>query len=167
MALLDTRKEDIEHHLAKYPDKRSAVMPLLYIAQEEYGYVTQESIQEIAAILDMDVTHIKGITGFYTMFYDQPKGKYLIQICTDLPCALRGAEDFSKFVCDKLGIQPGETTPDGLFTVENVMCLAACDKAPMMQVNFHYHESLDIEKLNDLLDALRREAESTQPFGSD
>ena len=166
MALLDTRREDIEHHLAKYPpdQKRSAVMPLLYIAQEEYGYVTPEAMQEIADILDIDVTHVHGIVGFYTMYYEKPKGKYLIQICTDLPCALRGAEEFSQHVCDLLGIQPGETTPDGLFTVENVMCIAACDKAPVAQINFSYHENLDIERFNKLLEALRREAEASRPY---
>jgi NADH-quinone oxidoreductase subunit E len=167
MALLDKHKEDIEYHISKYPDKRSAVMPLLYIAQEEYGYITPEAIQEIADLLDLDVTHVKGIVGFYTMYYDQPKGRYLIQICTDLPCALRGAEEFSRHVCEMLGIQPGETTEDGLFSVENVMCLAACDKAPVMQVNFHYHENLDLDKANKLIEALRREAEASKPYHSE
>jgi NADH-quinone oxidoreductase subunit E len=161
MALLDTHKEEIDHHLAKYPDKRSAVMPLLYIAQEEYGHITPEAVEEIASILELDVTHVKGIIGFYTMYYDQPKGKYLIQICTDLPCALKGAEQFSEHVCQKLGIKPGETTPDGLFTVENVMCIAACDRAPVMQVNFHYYENLDYEKVDKLLEELRREHEAS------
>jgi NADH-quinone oxidoreductase subunit E len=159
MSLLDTHKEDIERYLARYPDKRSAVMPLLAIAQEEYGYVTGDAITEIADILDLDVTHVRGLVGYYTMFYDQPKGQYLLQICTDLPCALKGAEEFSQHLCQKLGIQPGETTPDGLFTVENVTCLAGCNHAPVMQVNSHYHEDLDEEKLNKLLEDLRREAE--------
>ncbi len=164
MALLDTRREEIEYHLSKYPDKRSAVMPLLYIAQEEYGYITPEAMEEIAGIIDSDVTHIRGIVGFYTMYYDRPKGKYLLQICTDLPCALRGAEAFSQHVCEHLGVQPGETTADGLFTVENVMCLAACDRAPMMQVNFHYYENLDFEKVNRLIEELRRESEASRPY---
>lgn len=166
MALLDTRREDIEHHLTKYPDKRSAIMPLLYIAQEEYGYITPAAMEEIAELLDLDMTHIKGVIGFYTMYYDKPKGKYLLQICTDLPCALRGAVEFSEHVCQHLGVEPGETTPDGLFTVENVMCLAACDKAPMMQVNFHYYENLDIEKVNRLIEDLRREHEASRPYRS-
>jgi NADH-quinone oxidoreductase subunit E len=161
MALLDTRKEDINHHLAKYPDKRSAVMPLLYIAQEEYGHITPEAIEEVASILDLDVTHVKGIVGFYTMYYDRPKGKHLIHICTDLPCALKGAEQLSEHICQKLGIKPGETTPDGLFTVENVMCIAACDRAPVMQVDFHYYENLDYEKVDKLLEELRREHEAS------
>lgn len=163
MALLDTHKEDIERHLAKYPDKRSAVMPLLAIAQEEYGYVTEEAIVEIAGILGLDVTHIKGLLGFYTMYYDEPKGRYLLQVCTDLPCALHGADELSRHLCQKLGIQPGETTADGLFTVENVMCVAGCNHAPVMQVNTHTHENLDEEKLNKLLEDLRREAEVSGP----
>ncbi len=166
MALMDTRRQDIEYHLAKYPDKRSAVMPLLYIAQEEYGYITPEAMEEVAQIVGTDVTHIKGVVGFYTMYYDKPKGKYLLQICTDLPCALRGAEEFSQHVCQRLGIEPGETTPDGLFTVENVMCLAACDRAPVMQVNFHYVENLDLDKFNKLIEDLRREAEAARPYRS-
>jgi len=163
---MDTRRQDIEYHLAKYPDKRSAVMPLLYIAQEEYGYITPEAMEEVAQIVGTDVTHIKGVVGFYTMYYDKPKGKYLLQICTDLPCALRGAEEFSQHVCQRLGIEPGETTPDGLFTVENVMCLAACDRAPVMQVNFHYVENLDLDKFNKLIEDLRREAEAARPYRS-
>lgn len=165
MGLLETRKQDIEQQLAKYPyDKRSAVMPLLYIAQEEYGHITEDAMREIADLLGMDVTHIKGLIGFYTMYYDRPKGKYLLQICTDLPCALRGAEEFSQHVCNKLGVQPGETTSDDLFTVENVMCLAACDRAPMMQVNFHYYENFDAEKFDKLISELRREAEATKSY---
>jgi NADH-quinone oxidoreductase subunit E len=165
MGLLETRKKDIESQIGKYPyDKRSAVMPLLYIAQEEYGHITEDAIKEIGEILGLDATHIKGLIGFYTMYYDQPKGKYLLQMCTDLPCALKGAEEFSQHLCQKLGVQPGETTEDGLFTVENVMCLAACDRAPMMQVNFHYAENLDEEKLDKMLTDMRREAEATKSY---
>jgi NADH-quinone oxidoreductase subunit E len=166
MALLESRREEIEYHLSKYPDKRSAVMPLLYIAQEEYGYITPEAMEEVAHIVGTDLTHVKGVVGFYTMYYDKPKGRYLLQICTDLPCALRGAEEFSQQVCQRLGVEPGETTPDGLFTVENVMCLAACDRAPMMQVNFQYHENLDLAKFNKLIEDLRREADAARPYRS-
>ena len=164
MPLLDLYKEDINYHISKYPDKRSAVMPLLYIAQAEYGHITPEAIQEIADILGMDVTRVKGIVGFYTMYYDKPKGKYLIQICTDLPCALRGSEEFSQHLCATLGIKPGETTEDGLFTVENVMCIGACDRAPVMQVNFHFYEHMTEEQVAEVIETLRREHEVTQPY---
>lgn len=167
MTLLERRRADIEHHLSKYPDRQSAVMPLLYIAQEEYGHVTEEAIAEIGELVGMSPTDVKGIVGFYTMYYDEEKGEYLLQICTDLPCALRGAEQFSEHVCHRLGIEPGQTTEDGLFTVENVMCIGACDRAPVMQVNFHFHENLDEEKADKLIESLRREHEATQPYRSE
>jgi len=128
--------DDIQAVLEKYPAdrKQSAVMPLLYLAQREYGYVTKQAMQEIAEILDMSATEVASIVGFYSLYYDEEGGKYRVQVCTDLPCALRGAEEFLEKFCENLGIQVGETTPDGLVTVEKVMCLAGCDKAPMFQV---------------------------------
>lgn len=158
MTLIDTRREDIERHLAKYPTKRSAVMPLLYIAQEEYGHITEEAIEEIAELVGMSTTEVRSVVGFYTMYHERPKGRYLIQICDDLPCALRGSGEILEHLCEKLGIQPGETTEDGLFTLETVMCIAACDRAPVIQVNFHYHEHMTIEKVDQLIDELRRQA---------
>ena len=127
--------DDIQAVLEKYPAdrKQSAVMPLLYLAQREYGYVTKQAMQEIAEILDMSATEVASIVGFYSLYYDEEGGKYHVQVCTDLPCALRGAEEFLEKFCENLGIQVGETTPDGLVTVEKVMCLAGCDKAPMFQ----------------------------------
>ncbi len=144
--------------LSKYPDKRSAVMPMLYIAQEEYGHVSPEGIVEVAEICDMDPTQVKSIAGFYTMYSEKPKGKYWLQVCVDLPCALRGADDFHHWLLDELGIEEGGTTADGLFTAEHVMCLAACDKAPMLQCNFHFEENLDKEKMRAKLKAWRAEA---------
>ena len=128
--------DDIQAVLEKYPAdrKQSAVMPLLYLAQREYGFVTKQAMQEIAEILDMSATEVASIVGFYSLYYDEEGGKYRVQVCTDLPCALRGAEEFLEKFCENLGIQVGETTPDGLVTVEKVMCLAGCDKAPMFQV---------------------------------
>ena len=148
----------IEKIFAKYPTRRSAVMPLLYIAQEEYGYVSDQGIDEVAALCDMDPTQVRSIAGFYTMYSEQPKGRYWLQVCTDLACALRGADTFYEQLKEDLGVGDGETTPDGLFTVEHVMCLAACDKAPMLQCNFHFMENLDREKMRAKLDELRAEA---------
>lgn len=164
MSLLDTRREDIEHHLAKYPSKMSAIMPILFIAQEEYGYIDDAAMEEVAELVGVSPTHVKGVVGFYTMYYDEPKGKFLLQICTDLPCALRGAEEFSDHVCKHLGIEAGETTEDGLFTVENVMCIGACDRAPVMQVDFHFHENMTEEEVEKLIEDLRREHEVNQPY---
>lgn len=153
-------QERIAKHLAKYPDKRSAVMPLLHLAQEEYGWVNDEGMAEVAELCDMDPTQVKSIAGFYTMYSENPKGKYWLQVCTDLACALRGADKFHHDLLDELGIEEGGTTEDGLFTVEHVMCLAACDKAPMLQCNFHFAENLDMDKMRELLDQWRKEAEA-------
>jgi len=105
---------------------------------------------------------VASIVGFYSLYYDQPAGKYHLQVCTDLPCALRGAEKFLEELCQRLGIKPGETTSDGLITVEPVMCLAACDRAPMFQVQsgegLAYHENQTVEAALELIDSLRLEA---------
>jgi len=160
--LADTHQAEIDKILSKYPpdQKRAAVLPLLYLAQHEYGYITAEAIDEIASILELDPTQVGGLTGFYTLLHDQPEGKYRIQVCTDLPCALRGAEKFADDLCENLGIKLGETTADGLITVEEVMCLAGCDKAPMFQLQddtgIHYHENQDLESALKLVEDLRK-----------
>jgi len=160
--LAEKYSDEVQTILAKYPpdQKRSAVMPLLYLAQREQGFVSFHSIQEIAELLEISTTEVGSIIGFYTLYHDQPGGKYRIQVCTDLPCALRGAEQFLEELCDKLGIQAGETTPDGLITVEHVMCLAACDRAPMFQVQtgdgLSYHENQTVESAMRYIESLRK-----------
>lgn len=141
----------IEAIFAKYPDRRSAVMPLLYLAQEEYGYITDGALVEIGELIGVDPTQVRSIAGFYTMFREEPKGKYWLQVCTDLPCALRGAEEFYQKLLAELDVEDGGTTADGLFTVERVMCLAACDRAPVLQCNFHYYENLDMAVIRELI----------------
>jgi NADH-quinone oxidoreductase subunit E len=156
--LKENYAERIRKAFDKYPDKRSAVMPLLYIAQEAYGWLPEEALREVAELCDMDPTQVKSIAGFYTMYSEKPKGKFWLQVCTDLPCALRGADKFHEELKAYLGVKEGGTTEDGMFTVEHVMCLAACDKAPMLQCNFHYHENLDMEKMKALLEQWRASA---------
>lgn len=158
--LADKYADRIQKHMSKYPDKRSAVMPLLYIAQEEYGWLSPDAIVQVAEICEMDPTQVKSIAGFYTMYRESPKGKYWLQVCTDLPCALKGADQFHHDLLAHLGIEEGGTTDDGMFTVEHVMCLAACDRAPMLQCNFGYVENLDMDKMKELLDKWRKEAEA-------
>jgi NADH-quinone oxidoreductase subunit E len=160
--LTEKYQEEIKAILAKYPSdqKRAAVMPLLYLAQREQGYVTKQAMNEIAAILGISATDVASIVGFYTLYYDEPGGKYHVQVCTDLPCALRGAEDFLEKLCENLGIRVGETTPDGLVTVEAVMCLAACDRAPMFQVQsgdgLTYHENQTVESAMKLVQSWQK-----------
>lgn len=154
---------EIDEILAKYPtdQKRSAVMPLLYVAQREHGYVTREHLGQIGELLSIAPTEVASIVGFYTLYHDTPGGKYRLQVCNDLPCALRGADQFLEGVCDHLGVKPGETTEDGVVTVEAVMCLAACDKAPMFQVQsrdgISYHENQTVQSTIDLVDGWRKE----------
>ncbi len=149
---------------AKYPpdQRRAAVMPLIYLAQREKMYVERKDMAEIAEILGLLPTEVASIVGFYSLYYDKPGGKYHIQICTDLPCALRGAEEFLKQICERLGISPGETTSDGLITVEAVMCLAACDRAPIFQVQsgqgLQYYENQTVEGALALIEELRTDA---------
>lgn len=153
--------QEIEQILAKYPpdQKRAAVMPLLYLAQREQMYITRQAMEEIGEILGISSTDVASIIGFYTLYFDKPGGKYHIQVCTDLPCALRGAEQFLENLCENLGIQVGETTADGLVTVEHVMCLAGCDKAPMFQVQsgdgLSYHENQTVESTLELVEMLK------------
>ncbi len=145
--LADKYPDQIATIIAQYPpeQKRSAVMPLLYLAQSEYGHITPAAMQEVGDLIDLTPTEVAGVVGFYTLFSDKDFGKRRMQICTDLPCALRGAEAFASEVCQKLGVKVGEMTKDGEWTVETVMCLAGCDHAPMFQVQdangIHYHES--------------------------
>jgi NADH-quinone oxidoreductase subunit E len=160
--LAEKYTDRIEKIFSRYPDKRSAIMDLLYLAQEEYGWLSDEALKEVAELCDVDPTQAHSIAGFYTMFSEKPKGKYWLQVCTDLPCALRGADKFYEQLCDYLGVEDGGTTDDGIFTVEQVMCLAACDKAPMMQCNFHYHENLDMETVKTLIEQLRAEAKKAE-----
>jgi NADH-quinone oxidoreductase subunit E len=160
--LAEKYADRIEKIFSKYPDKRSGIMDLLYLAQEEYGWLSEAALREVAELCDVDPTQVYSIAGFYTMFSEKPKGRYWLQVCTDLPCALRGADEFYQALCEYLGVEDGGTTKDGLFTVEQVMCLAACDKAPMMQCNFHYYENLDMEVVKALIEQLRAEAKSAE-----
>ncbi len=133
-------------------------MPLLFLAQREYGYLSKEAIAEVGRLLDLSSTEVGSLVGFYTLYHDRPGGRYRLQICTDLPCALRGAETFAAELCENLGIKLGGTTPDGLVTVEEVKCLAACDKAPMFQLQtpdaIHYHEEQSVETALKLIGSL-------------
>lgn len=161
MGLLTEKHADvIEGLLARYPRKKSAILALMHMAQEEYGYMSQEAMEEVAQILDLDPTHVLSLAGFYSLYYEKPVGKYVLEICTDLACALRGADEFAEMACRKLDIEVDGTTEDGLFTVKKVMCLAACDRAPMLQCNLRYEENLDEEKFEALIERLRAQEAS-------
>jgi NADH-quinone oxidoreductase subunit E len=162
MSLEKKYPEEVKQILSKYPaeNKRSAVMPLLYLAQREEGYLTKTAMQDVARIVGITETDVAALVGFYTLYHDKKEGKYRMQVCTDLPCALRGAEEFMDALCNNLGIKVGETTADGFVTVEAVTCLAACDKAPMFQTQgpdgIKYHENMNVDRTLELISVLRR-----------
>ena len=161
MSLVKKYPKEVKQILSKYPpeQKRSAVMPLLYLAQREEGYINKAAMQDIAKIVDITETDVAAIVGFYTLYHDEKAGKYRMQVCTDLPCALRGAEQFMESLCGNLGIKVGETTADGNITLEAVTCLAACDKAPMFQVQgpdgIKYHENMTVDRTMELISVLK------------
>ena len=165
MSLVQKYPNEVKQIMAKYPPehKRSAVMPLLYLAQREEGFVNKEAMQDIAHLLEITETDVASIIGFYTLYHDEKAGKYRMQVCTDLPCALRGADKFLEDLCGNLGIKVGETTADGLVTIESVMCLAACDKAPIFQTQgpdgIKYHENMTVDKTMELVEALKKSKE--------
>ncbi|HYV25544.1 MAG TPA: NADH-quinone oxidoreductase subunit NuoE [Pyrinomonadaceae bacterium] len=145
---------EIDRHIAKYPIKRSAIIPLMFIVQRERGYLDPPGVQYLANRLQLRVTDIWEVATFYSMLQTQPVGKYHIQICKTLSCKIMGEGKITEQVCNKLGIKPGETTPDGKFTVSLVECLGSCGTAPMFQLNFDYHENLTPEKVDQILDGL-------------
>lgn len=160
--LAEKYPDEVKKILAKYPpeQKRSAVMPLLYMAQREDGFINKAAMEDIAALLDITTTDVAEIVGFYTLYHDEKAGKYRMQVCTDLPCALRGADKFLAELCGNLGVKVGETTPDGMITIEAVTCLAGCDKAPMFQIQsgngLEYHENMTVDKTMELVETLRK-----------
>ncbi len=162
MSLAKKYPKEVKQILSKYPSegKRSAVMPLLFLAQREEGYINKSAMQDIAEMLDITETDVAAVVGFYTLYHDKKEGKYRIQVCTDLPCALRAADKFLDDLCANLGIKVGETTPDGTVTLEAVTCLAACDKAPMFQTQgpdgIKYHENMTVGKTIELVEVLRK-----------
>lgn len=159
----EKEQQELDKILKKYPpdQKRSAVLPALYLAQREKNWLDDDDIAAVAEALDISVTHVHSVIGFYTLYRKQPVGKYMLQVCTDLPCALRGAEAFYKRLCERMELGPdGGTTDDDLFTVEEVVCIAACDKAPCMQINLEFYENLTDEQIDEVIDRLREKAQA-------
>ena len=147
--------EFIDWLLGRYPDKQAALLPVLRLAEEEFGNIDNDSVMLVAETLELSPGYVWGVLTFYTHYRREGDGKYLLQVCSTLPCALRGGRDIQHRLEEKLGIEAGETTEDGLFTLKKVECLGSCDTAPVVQVNEKYHENRDIEELDKLLETLR------------
>lgn len=150
--------EEMRSHLDKYPPERSrsALIPLLFVVQRERGgWLDNPGVNFLAQFLDLEVTDVWETATFYSMFNLRPVGRHHLQICKTLSCKIMGEPEITEHICNKLGIHPGETTPDGKFTVSLVECLGSCGTAPMMQDNFDYHEDLTIEKVDKILDSMK------------
>jgi len=138
------------------PAKRSMLLTALYIAQEQYGYLTKEAIERVATRLGLPVADVYSMASFYSLYRLQPTGRYVLQVCEGLSCHLVGGADrLVDYLRKKLGIEVGETTPDGLFTLQTVQCLASCGTSPAMRVNDALYENMTAEKVDELLETLR------------
>jgi NADH-quinone oxidoreductase subunit E len=150
-------EEKFKHLVSIYPQKRSALIPMLLLAQKEHGYVKAETIEYVGKYLDLNPSEVDSIMSFYTLLRRQPVGKYHILICTNLACLLQGSDDIVACIKRKLGVGLGEVTKDGLFSAIEFECLGSCTTAPCVQVNGEFHENLDVEKTEKLLDELRKQ----------
>ena len=140
---------------SRYPVAKSATIPLLHLAQEQDGYVTDDAMEHIAELVGTTPAQVLGTCSFYEMFKREPVGTYLVNICTNISCQIMGGEELLHHAEQKLGVKSGGTTPDGLFTVEDVECIAACTEAPCLQVNYRYRHKITLEEFDQLIDDLR------------
>jgi len=152
-------EKDFQELLQKYPSKRSALLPALYIVQREHGWLTPEGIEYVGNLIGLSPAQVTEVATFYLMFYSKPVGKNVIWVCHNLSCALRGAEEVIGHIEKKLNIKVGETTQDGKFTLFRQECLASCDTAPMMQVNDDYEENLTLSRVDEILEKLSGQKE--------
>ena len=154
MALNDSERLAIEKAAAAFPRRRSALIPALRIVQESRGCVDRDAMRDIAAAFELHPMEVEEVATFYTMINTRPVGKYMIQVCRSISCFIMGANPLIRHLKEKLGIEVGETTRDGKFTLVQVECLGSCGTAPVMQVNEDYHENLTPEKVDEILGGL-------------
>ena len=138
-----------------YPDKRGALLPVLHLAQDTFGHISLEVEAYVAGLFELSPAHVHEVVTFYTLYFQQPKGRHVVAVCHNLSCHLLGAKGIIEHLTQKLGIEVGETTPDGRVTLLSVECLCACEQAPMMQVDDRYEGNLTPEKVDRILEGLR------------
>jgi NADH-quinone oxidoreductase subunit E len=144
-----------EEIIGRYPRPKSALIPLLHLAQEQDGYVAEDAMEHIAELIGVTAAEVLGTCSFYEMFKREPVGEYLVNVCTNISCLLLGGEELLHHLEQRLGVKAGSTTPDGTFTLEDVECIAACTEAPCLQVNYRYFPNVTPESADALLDDLR------------
>ncbi len=159
-------QERAAEFLGRYPEKRSAVMPLLYLAALEHGYVNDEAMREVAGLTGLTSAQVQAVASFYTMYKREPVGKYLVAVCTSISCYLGGADAVLEAIEDETGVLDGETTSDGMISVEHVECSGACGGAPAVSVNWELVEGLEPDKARDLIKWLR-DAQPAVIFGDE
>jgi NADH-quinone oxidoreductase subunit E len=150
----DAMEQQIEEILRRYPSKQAALLPLLWLSQDRWGWVSPGIVAAVADRLELTPAYVEGVVSFYTMYLRRPPGRYLLQVCTTLSCQLCGTSDLVDHLKAKLQIDFGETTEDGRFSLVDVQCLGACGEGPVIQINNDYYTDLDVEKLDLLLDGL-------------
>lgn len=151
-----TMEERVSDLLRRYPTTRAAILPVLWLCQERYGWISPGVIRAVADRLDESPAFVEGVVSFYTMYYTRPPARYVLQVCTTLSCAWCGGRELVEHLKGRLGIGFGETTPDGTFQLVGVQCLGACGTAPVIQINDDYYERLDANRLDAILDELAR-----------
>jgi len=156
-------EQAFQETLRKYPTKMAVLLPALWLCQEQNGHLTDEILEYVAERLDLSPVHVYSVVEFYTMYHRRPTGKYHLQLCRTLSCVLCGCEGIRDRIDQELGIKPGETTEDGLFSLEEVECLGSCGTAPVMRVNDVYCERLTLQKFNEIIEKCR----SDQPIEED
>lgn len=155
--LSEALQRKFDQVIARYPMKRSAIVPLLLFAQDEIGFISDEAIEEIAQRVEVRPIEVIEDIGYYSMLHRHPIGKYNLQVCTNVSCLLRGGESILSHCKERLGIGHKETTADGLFSLEEVECLGACCGAPAMQVNYDFYENLTPQKIDELMEDLKKD----------
>jgi len=152
----------VQEIINRYPEgkHKSALMPILHLAQEEWGWLSAETMDYVAGLLKLEPIEVYEVATFYTMYHLKPVGKHVFEVCHTGPCMLRGSDDIIDYIKEKLGIGVGETTADGLFTLKTAECLGACGYAPMMQLGKHYQEHLTKEKIDQIVEDCRKQAAS-------
>jgi len=144
----------IEALAGRYPHKRAALLPVLHLVQKEFGFISPDAEQAVAGLLDIKPIQVREVVTFYTMFFRRPVGRFHIQACTNLSCSLLGGEQLLAHLEEKLRLKPGETSPDGKFTLSSVECLGACEQSPCLMVNENLYGNLDKDRLDELLEGL-------------
>ena len=151
----DDVKKRFDYILTRYPNKEAALLPTLHLVQETWGYISPEAVHYVSELLDLSPATVFGVVSFYDMYDQKPVGKYRLRVCTNLSCMVSNAYDIYEHLCDKLQVNPHETTKDGRYTVLEVECLGSCGTAPVVQVNNDYHESMSVAKMDALLETLK------------